>query len=149
MPILLTVWALAAAAMVMGLATPWAALVNLVYCRYFFIHMRWKGVLRGMGGDPFVLPEGFSGVPLPVERERMELAVRNGSRRVVRVSSHFPFEQVNPRLQFDRASAAGFRLDLDAGSSERWGPGETRTVTLVRLGGERGEGQERPPGAGT
>ena len=82
-------------------------------------------------------------------RERMELAVRNGSRRVVRVSSHFPFEQVNPRLQFDRASAAGFRLDLDAGSSERWGPGETRTVTLVRLGGERGEGQERPPGAGT
>jgi oligopeptide transport system permease protein len=26
-------------------------------------------LLRGMGGDPFVLPEGFVGIPLPVERE--------------------------------------------------------------------------------
>lgn len=76
---------------------------------------------------------------------RLELTVRNGSRRVVRVSSHFPFERVNPRLEFDRSAAAGFRLDLDSGSSERWGPGETRTVTLVRLGGEVGE---RRPGAG-
>ena len=34
---------------------------------------------------------------------------------------------------------AGFRLDLAAGASERWGPGETRTVRLVRFGGEGGE----------
>jgi urease subunit gamma/beta len=72
-------------------------------------------------------------------RPRIQLTVRNGSRRVVRVSSHFPFELVNPRLEFDRAAATGFRLDLDAGSSQRWGPGETRTVALVRLGGEGGE----------
>jgi oligopeptide transport system permease protein len=26
-------------------------------------------LMRGMGGDPFVLPEGFAGIPLPVERE--------------------------------------------------------------------------------
>ena len=30
---------------------------------------------------------------------------------------------------FDRAAAPGFRLDIDAGSTERWAPGETRTVT--------------------
>jgi hypothetical protein len=54
MPILLAIWALAAAAMVAGMATPWAALVNLVFCRYFFIHMRWKGVLRGMGAPGFM-----------------------------------------------------------------------------------------------
>ncbi|HTK43727.1 MAG TPA: urease subunit beta, partial [Patescibacteria group bacterium] len=70
--------------------------------------------------------------------ERRSLAVRNTSRRVVRVSSHFPFDKVNPRLEFDRSAAAGFRLDLEAGSSERWGPGETRTVTLVRYAGEGG-----------
>ena len=29
----------------------------------------------------------------------------------------------------------GFRLDIDAGSSERWAPGETRSVSLVRFGG--------------
>jgi urease beta subunit len=40
---------------------------------------------------------------------------------------------VNPRLEFDRSAAVGFRLDLPAGSSERWAPGETRTVTLVRF----------------
>jgi urease subunit gamma/beta len=66
--------------------------------------------------------------------ERRSLEVRNTSRRVVRVSSHFPFHQVNQRLEFDRAAAKGFRLDLDAGSSERWAPGESRTVTLVRYG---------------
>ena len=46
-----------------------------------------------------------------------------------------PFERVNPRLEFDRSTAAGFRLDLPAGASERWAPGEERTVELVRLGG--------------
>ena len=67
-------------------------------------------------------------------RDRIQLEVRNASTRVVRVSSHYPFERVNPRLEFDRQRAAGFRLDLPAGSTERWGPGETRTVELVRPG---------------
>jgi len=67
------------------------------------------------------------------DRQRIELQVRSTSARVVRVSSHYPFERVNPRLEFDRAAATGFRLDLPAGSSERWAPGETRTVVLVRL----------------
>lgn len=69
-------------------------------------------------------------------RERLEMSVRNTSRRIVRVSSHFPFDKVNARLLFDRNAARGFRLDLDAGSSARWAPGETRTVTLVRFGGD-------------
>ena len=70
-------------------------------------------------------------------REHLQLEVRNTSRRVVRVSSHFPFEQVNARLEFDRRAARGFRLDLEAGSSQRWSPGETLTVRLVRFGGHR------------
>lgn len=74
-------------------------------------------------------------------RERREIEVTNTSRRIVRISSHFPFHRVNPRLVFDRVAAEGFRLDIDAGSSERWAPGETRTVPLVRLGGTGGEGR--------
>jgi urease subunit beta len=58
---------------------------------------------------------------------------------VIRVSSHFPFDRVNPRLVFDREAARGFRLDVAAGESERWSPGETRAVRLVRFGGEGGE----------
>ena len=68
--------------------------------------------------------------------ERRTLTVTNTSRRVVRVSSHFPFDRVNPRMSFDRVAAHGFRLDIDAGSSERWSPGETREVGLVRFSGE-------------
>jgi urease beta subunit len=78
----------------------------------------------------------------PVEpgagRERRTLTVRNDSARAVRVSSHYPFDRVNRRLVFDRAAAAGFRLDLPAGTSERWEPGETRAVVIVRYGGDGG-----------
>jgi urease subunit gamma/beta len=70
--------------------------------------------------------------------DRLALEVTNTSRRVVRVSSHFPFERVNQRLAFDRAAARGRRLDLPAGSSERWGPGETKSVSLVRYRGRAG-----------
>jgi urease subunit gamma/beta len=65
--------------------------------------------------------------------DRIEVEVRNTSRRVVRVSSHFPFDRVNRRLEFDRSAAIGRRLDIDAGSTERWSPGELRTVGLVRV----------------
>jgi urease beta subunit len=51
-----------------------------------------------------------------------------------------PFDRVNARLEFDRPSAAGFRLDLPAGASERWAAGEERTVELVRLGGSASVG---------
>jgi urease subunit gamma/beta len=67
--------------------------------------------------------------------ERRTLRVESTSKRAIRVSSHFPFDRVNTRLVFDREAASGFRLDLPAGSSERWAPGEAKTVTLVRLRG--------------
>lgn len=71
-------------------------------------------------------------------RLTIELEVRSESTRVIRVSSHYPFHRVNPRLVFDRAAADGFRLDLPAGASMRWAPGETHTVRLVRFGGDEG-----------
>jgi urease beta subunit len=46
---------------------------------------------------------------------------------------------VNARLAFDREAARGRHLDLPAGSTERWSPGETRTVRLVRYGGAGGD----------
>jgi urease subunit gamma/beta len=69
-------------------------------------------------------------------RHTITLTVTNTSDHIVRVSSHYPFEQVNKRLEFDRSAAKGYRLDLPAGSTLRWGPGETREVTLVRYGGQ-------------
>ena len=31
-----------------------AAFINVLFCRYFFIQMRWRGVLRGMGAPGFI-----------------------------------------------------------------------------------------------
>jgi urease subunit gamma/beta len=75
-------------------------------------------------------------------RASLELEVVNTSDRVVRVSSHYPFERVNRRLRFDREAAAGFRLDLPAGSTVRWAPGERQTVRLVRVGRDDATGEE-------
>ncbi|MEP7060330.1 MAG: urease subunit beta [Actinomycetota bacterium] len=74
-------------------------------------------------------------VRLAADRERIELIVTNSSDHPVRVSSHFPFDEVNPKLGFDREAARGFRLDLASGDSLRWGPGERREVTLVAFAG--------------
>jgi urease beta subunit len=66
-------------------------------------------------------------------RPRLTLTVTSRSDRPIRVSSHYPFWRTNPRLAFDRDVARGFRLDLPAGTSLRWAPGETKDVTLVAL----------------
>jgi urease subunit gamma/beta len=78
-------------------------------------------------------------IELAPGRDRIRLRVENSSRRVVRVSSHYPFDRTNPRLLFDRAAASGFRLDVPSGASIRWAPGEIREVDLVRYGGRIGD----------
>jgi urease beta subunit len=69
---------------------------------------------------------------------RLTLIVENTSRRIVRVTSHFPFWRTNHRLRFDREESRGYHLDIPAGSNVRWGPGETREVELVRFAGKLG-----------
>jgi urease beta subunit len=73
-------------------------------------------------------------ISLSEGRPRVRLKVENTSRRIVRVSSHFPFWRTNHRLRFDRDAAHGYHLDIPAGSTVRWAPGETREVELVRFG---------------
>jgi urease subunit gamma/beta len=94
-------------------------------------------VLRHPLGEAPSFESAGSPPPRPPAHETLTLTVTNTGRRPVRISSHFPFEQVNPRLEFDRDAARGFRLDLAAGATMRWAPGETRDVTLVRYGGDR------------
>ena len=53
-PFVMLVWFGCALALVFGRWTVAAALINLFFCRYFFVHMRWKGVLRGMGAPGFM-----------------------------------------------------------------------------------------------
>jgi len=84
--------------------------------------------------DPGAIRFGEGEVDLAPDRERIRLTVTNRGEHPIRVSSHFPFWRTNAQLDFDRAAADGFRLDLPAGDSLRWAPGESHEVDLVRYG---------------
>lgn len=76
-------------------------------------------------------------VALTPGRRRIRLRVVSQGDRPVQVGSHFPFAEANAQLHFDRARAVGFRLDVAAGTSVRFEPGDAKTVTLVEIGGHR------------
>jgi len=70
-------------------------------------------------------------------RAQVTLSVTNLGDRPIQVGSHYHFIETNASLQFDRAAAYGKRLDIAAGTAVRFEPGETRTVTLVDIAGQR------------
>ena len=69
--------------------------------------------------------------------ERIELVILNTGDRPVQVGSHFHFYETNAALDFDREAARGFRLNIAAGTAVRFEPGQSRTVELVAMDGER------------
>jgi urease subunit gamma/beta len=70
-------------------------------------------------------------IELNAGRPTTELVVTNTGDRPIQVGSHYPFAETNRALAFDRAAAAGQRLDIPAGAAVRFEPGEQRTVRLV------------------
>ena len=78
---------------------------------------------------------GDGAIVLNEGRPTVELVVENRSDHTIWVGSHFPFFEVNRRLLFDRARAWGMHLDIPAGDTLGWRPGEVKTVRLVRYGG--------------
>ena len=69
--------------------------------------------------------------------DTVTVQVVNESVVPISVSSHFHFFEVNPRLRFDRAAGYGRRLDVPAGSTIAFPPGEQVEVALVPIGGAR------------
>ena len=67
----------------------------------------------------------------------MTIEVSNLGDRPVQVGSHYHFIETNAQLEFDRAAAYGKRLDIPAGTAVRFEPGDTKTVTLVEIAGNR------------
>lgn len=82
-----------------------------------------------LNDQPIVLNEG---------RKTVKVEVRNPGDRPVQIGSHYHFAEVNPALEFDREKTVGYRLDIPAGTSARFEPGDAREVTLVQIGGRRG-----------
>jgi urease subunit gamma/beta len=80
-------------------------------------------------------PEGS--IELNKGRPATTVTVSNTDSRPIQVGSHFHFIEANPRLKFDRDKAYGKRLDIPAGTAIRFEPGETKTVTLVEIAGNK------------
>ena len=70
-------------------------------------------------------------------RAALSLVVANTGDRPIQVGSHYHFYETNAALDFDREAARGYRLDIAAGTAVRFEPGQTRTVQLVALTGDR------------
>jgi urease subunit gamma/beta len=70
-------------------------------------------------------------------RAVVSISVTNMGDRPVQVGSHYHFIEVNASLKFDRAQAYGKRLDIPAGTAVRFEPGESKTVRLVEIAGNR------------
>ena len=70
-------------------------------------------------------------------RKTVSLQVVNSGDRPIQVGSHYHFFETNEALKFDRKKAYGFRLNIAAGTAVRFEPGQTRTVELVFVSGNR------------
>ena len=85
-------------------------------------------------GELFVEPGELE---LNAGRAALNLVVANTGDRPIQVGSHYHFYETNAALAFDREAARGYRLDIAAGTAVRFEPGQTRSVQLVALSGER------------
>jgi urease subunit beta len=74
-------------------------------------------------------------IEINVGRKLVRVSVANTGDRPVQVGSHYHFFETNNALQFDRAAARGFRLNIAAGTAVRFEPGQSREVELVQLAG--------------
>ena len=70
-------------------------------------------------------------------RKTVMVEVTNTGDRPIQVGSHYHFFEVNEALRFERDKAYGCRLNIAAGTAVRFEPGQSRTVELVALAGDR------------
>jgi urease subunit gamma/beta len=98
-------------------------------------------VRRSDAAEPHVIPGEVLPAPgkivLNAGRETISIAVTNTGDRPIQVGSHYHFIETNRALVFDREAAYGRRLDIPAGTAVRFEPGETKTVALVTIAGNR------------
>ena len=70
-------------------------------------------------------------------RKTVRVIVKHAGDRPVQIGSHYHFFEVNNALSFDRAAARGMRLNVAAGTSVRFEPGEEKEVELTEFAGHR------------
>lgn len=86
---------------------------------------------------PGEIETGPGEIELNAGRKTVTMKVANSGDRPIQVGSHYHFYETNDALKFEREAAYGMRLDIAAGTAVRFEPGQTRTVKLVALAGDR------------
>lgn len=76
-------------------------------------------------------------IELLAGRDKVKVRVTNTCDRPIQVGSHFHLIEANRYLNFDRRRAFGKRLAVPSGTAVRFEPGESKTVTLVDIAGNR------------
>ena len=99
------------------------------------VHEPIRGARAGLVPGEVAAKDGE--IALNEGRDRVTLDVANTGDRPIQVGSHYHFFETNAGLRFERAKARGMRLDIPAGTAVRFEPGQSRSVTLVALAGER------------
>ena len=72
-----------------------------------------------------------------VGRKTLKIKVSNTGDRPIQVGSHTHFFEVNKHLAFTRKKAYGYHLNIPAGTSIRFEPGDTKEVEITEYGGKR------------
>ena len=83
------------------------------------------GEIIACGGD----------IELNAGRRKATLKVVNTGDRPIQIGSHYHFFETNKALDFDREKSFGMHLDIPAGTSVRFAPGESKEVVLTEFGG--------------
>ena len=65
------------------------------------------------------------------------LDVQNTGDRPIQVGSHAHFFEINKALEFPRRKAYGFHLNIPAGTSIRFEPGDSKKIELTEFSGKR------------
>lgn len=90
-----------------------------------------------MNPGEYNLDESAGPIQANAARRTSKVLVRNTGDRPIQVGSHFHFFETNRLLEFDRVSAYGMRVNIAAGTSVRFEPGEAKQVELVAFAGRR------------
>jgi len=72
-----------------------------------------------------------------VGKSTTSVTVKNTGDRPIQVGSHTHFFEANKALEFPREKSYGYHLNIPAGTSVRFEPGETREIELTEFTGKK------------
>lgn len=76
-------------------------------------------------------------IDLNTGRSLAALQITNLSDRPIQVGSHYHLIETNPYLEMDRKRAYGMRLNIPSGTAVRFEPGDSKTVGVVPIAGNK------------